>query len=371
MIIGCPKEIKPQEFRVGMTPMAALEAIAHGHSVIVETNAGEGSGFDDAQYRAVGATIIDTAEEVFAKADMIVKVKEPQAGERKMLREGQILFTYLHLAPDPAQTKDLLESGATCIAYETVTDRMGGLPLLAPMSEVAGRLAPQVGAWTLQKANGGRGTLMGGVPGVGPADVVVIGGGVVGTHAARIAAGMGASVTVLDRSLTRLRYLDDAFGSVFKTRYASAGNTAEMVMQADMVIGAVLIPGAAAPKLVKRADLAHMKPGAAIVDVAIDQGGCFETSKATTHQDPIYEVDGIMHYCVANMPGAVARTSTLALGNATLPFLLDLANKGWKRACAEDTHLKNGLNVHAGQLTYAAVGEALGMPHVSPDSVLA
>ena len=267
------------------------------------------------------------------------------------------MFTYLHLAPDPAQTNDLLASGATCIAYETVTDRAGGLPLLAPMSEVAGRLAPQVGAWTLQKANGGRGVLLGGVPGVGPAQVVVIGGGVVGTHAAKIAAGMGADVTVLDRSLPRLRYLDDAFGGTFKTRFASAGNTAELVMAADMVIGAVL--------------MSHMKPGAAIVDVAIDQGGCFETSKATTHEDPIYEVDGIMHYCVANMPGAVARTSTLALGNATLPFLLSLANKGWKKACADDAHLKNGLNVHAGKLTYAAVGEALGLETVDADSVLA
>ncbi|WP_299816741.1 alanine dehydrogenase [uncultured Jannaschia sp.] len=371
MLIGCPKEIKPQEFRVGMTPSAALEAIAHGHSVVVETKAGTGSGFEDAQYEAVGAKIVDTAEEVFATADMIVKVKEPQAVERARLREGQLLFTYLHLAPDPDQTHDLIASGATCIAYETVTDRNGGLPLLAPMSEVAGRLAPQVGAWTLQKANGGRGVLLGGVPGVGPAQVVVIGGGVVGTHAARIAAGMGASVTVLDRSLPRLRYLDDAFGSVFSTRYASAGNTAEMVMAADMVIGAVLIPGAAAPKLVKRDDLKHMKTGAAIVDVAIDQGGCFETSRATTHEDPIYEVDGVMHYCVANMPGAVARTSTLALGNATLPFLLALADKGWKRACADDPHLRAGLNVHAGQLTYRAVGEALGLDHVEPEKLVA
>ena len=371
MLIGCPKEIKPQEFRVGMTPSAALEAIAHGHSVVVETKAGAGSGFEDAQYEAVGAKIVDTAEEVFATADMIVKVKEPQAVERARLREGKLLFTYLHLAPDPEQTRDLIASGATCIAYETVTDRNGGLPLLAPMSEVAGRLAPQVGAWTLQKANGGRGVLLGGVPGVGPAQVVVIGGGVVGTHAARIAAGMGADVTVLDRSLPRLRYLDDAFGSVFKTRFASAGNTAEMVMAADMVIGAVLIPGAAAPKLVKRADLRHMKTGAAIVDVAIDQGGCFETSRATTHEDPIYEVDGVMHYCVANMPGAVARTSTLALGNATLPFLLALADKGWKLACAEDPHLRAGLNVHAGQLTYGAVGEALGLDHVEAEKLVA
>lgn len=370
MKIGCPKEIKPQEFRVGMTPNAAQEAIAHGHSVLIETNAGAGSGFDDADYVEAGATIIGTAEEVFATADMIVKVKEPQAIERKMLREGQLLFTYLHLAPDPDQTHDLLESGCTAIAYETVTDRNGGLPLLAPMSEVAGKLAPQVGAWTLQKANGGRGVLMGGVPGVGPAKVAVIGGGVVGTHAARVAAGMGADVTVLDRSLSRMRYLDDVFGGVFKTSYASAGNTAEIVALADMVIGAVLIPGAAAPKLVTREQLGTMKPGAAIVDVAIDQGGCFETSKATTHQDPIYDVDGIMHYCVANMPGAVARTSTIALGNATMPFLLALADKGWRQACADDEHLLNGLNVHAGQLTYYAVGKALGIDVVSPSLIV-
>lgn len=371
MKIGCPKEIKPQEFRVGMTPNAAYEAFNHGHEIMIETGAGVGAGFEDADYLAAGATIAATAEEIFAKADMIVKVKEPQAVERKMLREGQILFTYLHLAPDAAQTADLLASGATCIAYETVTDRMGGLPLLAPMSEVAGRLAPQVGAWTLQKANGGRGVLMGGVPGVGPARVVVIGGGVVGTHAARIAAGMGADVTVLDRSLPRLRYLDDVYGGVFKTSYASAGNTIELAREADMIIGAVLIPGAAAPKLISRAQLAELKPGAVLVDVAIDQGGCFETSKATTHHDPIYDVDGIMHYCVANMPGAVARTSTIALGNATMPFMLSLADKGWKKACADDPHLKAGLNVHAGQLTYAAVGEALGLDFISADQAIA
>ena len=371
MKIGCPTEIKPQEFRVGLTPSAAMEAVNNGHDVIVQTGAGIGAGFDDASYEAAGAKILDTAEEIFAAADMIVKVKEPQAGERKMLREGQLLFTYLHLAPDPEQTKDLLASGATCIAYETVTDRNGGLPLLAPMSEVAGRLAPQVGAWTLQKANGGRGVLMGGVPGVGPARVMVIGGGVVGTHAARIAAGMGADVTVLDRSLVRLRYLDDVYGGVFKTSYASAQNTIELAREADMIIGAVLIPGAAAPKLISRAQLSELKPGAALVDVAIDQGGCFETSKATTHHDPVYEVDGIMHYCVANMPGAVARTSTIALGNATMPFMLALANKGWKKACADDPHLKAGLNVHAGKLTYAAVGEALKMDFISADDAIA
>ena len=370
MKLGCPKEIKPQEFRVGMTPNAAAEAVLRGHSVVIEKGAGLGAGFADSDYEAAGATMLNTAAEIFATADMIVKVKEPQAAERKMLREGQLLFTYLHLAPDPEQTNDLLSSGATCIAYETVTDDRGGLPLLAPMSEVAGRLAPQVGAWTLQKANGGRGVLMGGVPGVSPAKVVVIGGGVVGTHAAKIAAGMGADVTVLDRSLPRLRYLDDVFGGSFKKGYASAGNTAELVQQADMVIGAVLIPGAAAPKLVSRAQLSEMKPGAALVDVAIDQGGCFETSKATTHQDPIYDVDGIMHYCVANMPGAVARTSTIALGNATMPFMLALADKGWKQACIDDPHLANGLNVHDGKLTYFAVGKALGIDVTSTSVIL-
>jgi|TARA_B110000908_G_scaffold172026_1_gene237171 alanine dehydrogenase len=370
MHIGCPTEIKPQEYRVGITPNAAREAVAHGHTVTMQTDAGIGAGFTDADYISAGAVIAETAKEIFATADMIVKVKEPQPVERKMLREGQVLFTYLHLAPDPEQTKDLLSSGCTAIAYETVTDAQGGLPLLAPMSEVAGRLAPQVGAWTLQKANGGRGVLMGGVPGVGPARVVVIGGGVVGTHAARIAAGMGADVTVLDRSLGRMRYLDDVFGGQFKTSYANAGNTMELARQADLIIGAVLIPGAAAPKLISRAQLSELKPGAALVDVAIDQGGCFETSRATTHQDPIYEIDGIMHYCVANMPGAVARTSTIALGNATLPFMLALADKGWRQACEDDPHLLAGLNVHAGQLTYFAVGKALGMDVLSPTLAL-
>ncbi|KIC14867.1 MULTISPECIES: alanine dehydrogenase [unclassified Leisingera] len=370
MKIGCPTEIKPQEFRVGMTPDAAREAVLRGHEVVIQQGAGLGAGFTDEDYVSAGAVILDTAEEIFATADMIVKVKEPQAVERKMLREGQLLFTYLHLAPDPAQTHDLLESGCTAIAYETVTDDRGGLPLLAPMSEVAGRLAPQVGSYTLQKANGGRGVLMGGVPGVAPAKVVVIGGGVVGTHAAKIAAGMGADVTILDRSLTRLKYLDDVFGRTFKNQYSTAGATAELVRDADMVIGAVLVPGAAAPKLVSRAQLSEMKPGAVLVDVAIDQGGCFETSKATTHADPIYEVDGIMHYCVANMPGAVARTSTQALGNATLPFMLNLANKGWRQACADDRHLLNGLNVHAGKLTYAAVGEALGLDCISAEDAI-
>jgi alanine dehydrogenase len=301
------------------------------------------------------------AEEVFARAELIVKVKEPQAGERARLRAGQVIFTYLHLAPDPEQTRELMASGVTAIAYETVTDAAGGLPLLAPMSEVAGKLAPQVGAWTLQKANGGRGVLLGGVPGVAPAKVVVIGGGVVGTHAARVAAGMGAEVVVLDLSLARLRHLDEVFGGVFRTRHASRAETEAAVGESDLVIGAVLIPGAAAPKVVRREQLAGMLPGAAVVDVAIDQGGCFETSRPTTHEDPVYEVDGVMHYCVANMPGAVARTSTIALGNATMPFMLALADKGWRRACEEDPHLLAGLNVHAGHLTYAAVGRALGI----------
>ena len=370
MLIGVPKEIKVHEYRIGMTPSAVRELIVHGHKVMVQKGGGAAIGLTDEMYKAVGAEIVEGPAEIFARADMIVKVKEPQAVERKRLREGQILFTYLHLAPDPEQTHDLLASGATCIAYETVTDRNGGLPLLAPMSEVAGRLAPQVGAWTLQKANGGRGVLLGGVPGVMPGKVLVIGGGVVGTHAAKIAAGMGADVTVLDRSIPRLRYLDDVFGGTFKNAYASEGNTIELARQADLIIGAVLIPGAAAPKLISRAQLKELKPGAALVDVAIDQGGCFETSHATTHQDPIYDVDGIMHYCVANMPGAVARTSTLALGNATMPFMIALADKGWKKACADDVHLLNGLNVHAGKLTYEAVGKALNLPTIAAADAL-
>ncbi|MBL6638501.1 MAG: alanine dehydrogenase [Planktomarina sp.] len=370
MKIGCVKEIKAQEFRVGLTPSATKEAILHGHTVYIEKSAGIGSGFEDDEYLNVGARIIDTADEIFQTCDMIVKVKEPQAQERKMLRSGQILFTYLHLAPDMPQTKDLLESGCTAIAYETVTDRRGGLPLLAPMSEVAGKLAPQVGSWTLQKANGGRGVLMGGVPGVSPAKVIVIGGGVVGTHAAKVSAGMGADVTVLDRSLERMRYLDDVFSASFKCEFSSSANIARLIQEADMVIGAVLIPGASAPKLISKSQLSSMKPGSVLVDVAIDQGGCFETSRATTHADPIYEVDGVVHYCVANMPGAVARTSTEALGNSTLPYMLELANKGWKRACSENPHLANGLNVHDGKVTYQAVADALGLPCVSLNSVL-
>ena len=367
MHIGCPKEIKPQEFRVGMTPALVQDLVARGHTVKIEAGAGLGAGFSDAAYEQAGAGLVKTAAEIFAQSEMIVKVKEPQAEERKMLREGQLLFTYLHLAPDADQTHDLLASGCTAIAYETVTDAAGGLPLLAPMSEVAGRLAPQMGAWTLQKANGGRGVLLGGVPGVAPGRVLVIGGGVVGTHAARIAAGMGADVTVLDRSLARLRYLDDKFGHLFRTGYSSPAVTAELATDADMIIGAVLIPGASAPKLISKDQLATLKPGAALVDVAIDQGGCFETSRATTHENPVYEVDGIMHYCVANMPGAVARTATLALNNATSPFVIALADKGWMQACADDPHLLNGLNIHAGQVTYAAVGEALGLPTAAPN----
>jgi len=370
MKIGCPTEIKPQEFRVGMTPNAAGEAVARGHQALVQKGAGLGAGFSDEDYTAAGAHIIDTAEEIFATADMIVKVKEPQAGERKMLREGQLLFTYLHLAPDPEQTHDLLASGCTAIAYETVTDDRGGLPLLAPMSEVAGRLAPQVGAWTLQKANGGRGVLMGGVPGVAPGKVVVIGGGVVGTHAARMAVGLGAEVTIFDRSIQRLRELDDLFEGRAKVLYSTVDVLEEHVLDADAVIGAVLIPGAAAPKLVTDAQIKKMRRGSVLVDVAIDQGGCFETSYATTHAKPTYRVHGVVHYCVANMPGGVARTSTFALNNATLPFTVQLANKGWKQACKDDAHLKEGLNVHDGKVAYKAVADALGYKYASADSLI-
>jgi alanine dehydrogenase len=366
MRIGCPKEIKTREYRVGLTPAAAREAVAHGHAVMIEQGAGLGAGFEDADYEAAGAWLVDGPGRIFEEAELIVKVKEPQAEERSRLSEGQVLFTYLHLAPDPEQTRDLMQSGVTAIAYETVTDDRGGLPLLAPMSEVAGRLSAQTGAWALQKEHGGRGTLMGGVPGVGPAEIAVLGGGMVGTNAARIAAGMGAEVTVLDISADRLRHLDDVFGTLFRTRYASKAAVAEMIARADMIVGAVLIPGAAAPKLVRREDLARMKPGAVLVDVAIDQGGCFETSRPTTHDDPIYVEDGIVHYCVANMPGAVPRTATIALGNATLRHVLALADKGWEQACRDDPHLLAGLNVHKGKLTNYAVGRALGIDVMSP-----
>ncbi len=371
MKIGCPTEIKPQEFRVGMTPDAVREARLHGHEVLVQSGAGVGAGFSDEDYTAAGARLVPDAASLYGEAEMIVKVKEPQPAERSMLRRGQLLFAYLHLAPDLTQTQDLLKAGITAIAYETVTDSRGGLPLLAPMSEVAGRLAPQVGSWTLQKANGGSGVLLGGVPGVSPGEVLIIGGGVVGAAAARVAVGMGATVTVLDRSLTRLSYLDDLFMGRLTTRYATAAAVSEQLTRADLVVGAVLVPGAAAPKLVSRAQLSTMKPGSALVDVAIDQGGCFETSRPTTHQDPIYEVDGVLHYCVGNMPGAVARTSARALGNATLPFMLALADKGWRQAIIDDAHLRAGLAVHDGQLTSPPVGEALGLPAISPDQLLA
>ena len=360
MIVGVPKEIKNHEYRVGLTPAAAKEFVANGHTVIVETNAGAAIGFDNAQYEAAGAEIVATAEIVFERAEMIVKVKEPQPNECKMLREGQTLYTYLHLAPDPVQTELLVESGATCIAYETVTDHFGGLPLLAPMSEVAGRMSIQAGAHHLEKAQGGSGTLLGGVPGVAPAKVLVVGGGVVGTNAAKMAVGMGADVTILDRSLPRLRQLDDIFRGTVKTVFSTVDAIEYYTSKADLVIGAVLIPGAAAPKLITKEHIANMKTGSVLVDVAIDQGGCFETSKATTHQEPTYVIDDVVHYCVANMPGGVARTSTMALNNATLPFGLALANKGPKRAMLEDKHLLNGLNVHKGKVTYKAVVDALG-----------
>jgi alanine dehydrogenase len=370
MLIGVPKEIKNHEYRVGMTPAAVREAIHHGHTVAVQTGAGAGIGCDDEAYRQAGAQIVPDAATVFARADMVVKVKEPQPEECRMLRKGQVLFTYLHLAPDPEQTELLLRSGVTAIAYETITDDRGGLPLLAPMSEVAGRMAIQVGAVALQKANGGRGVLLGGVPGVAPGKVTIIGGGVVGANAAKMAVGLGAEVTVLDRSLPRLRELDDIFLGRLRTEYASIDATELAVYEADLVVGAVLIPGAAAPKLIRKNQLARMKPGSVIVDVAIDQGGCFESSHATTHAEPTYVVDGVVHYCVANMPGAVARTSTFALNNATLPFTLALADKGWKKACADDGHLRAGLNVHAGMLTYEAVAKALGKPHTPATSVI-
>ena len=370
MLVGVPKEIKPQEYRVGLTPASVREHVAAGHDVIVESGAGEGIHADDATYEAAGARIVADAKAVFDAADMIVKVKEPQAVEWAMLRPDQILFTYLHLAPDPEQTKGLIASGATAVAYETVTDRFGGQPLLAPMSEVAGRLAIEAACVSLRRNSGGRGLLMGGVPGVAPARVVVIGGGVVGTHAARMAVGLGAEVTILDRSVPRLRVLDDMFDGRVRTVYSTSDALETEVIAADVVIGAVLVPGASAPKLVRRPLLKRMKPGSVVVDVAIDQGGCFETSRATTHDDPTYEVDGVIHYCVANMPGAVPMTSAAALNNATLPFGLALANKGLA-ALTDDPHLLAGLNVHRGQVTNRAVAESLGLPFVAPEAALA
>ncbi|QBY05962.1 alanine dehydrogenase [Thalassotalea sp. HSM 43] len=371
MIIGVPKEIKNHEYRVGMVPASVRELINHGHEVFVETNAGIGIGFTDQDYVEAGAEILTTAAEVFAKAEMIVKVKEPQAVERAMLREGQILFTYLHLAPDLPQTEDLVKSKAICIAYETVTDRTGGLPLLAPMSEVAGRMSIQAGAQALEKSNAGRGMLLGGVPGVEPAKVVVIGGGMVGNNAAQMAVGMGADVVILDRNINVLRKLDAQFGNKVKAIYSTADALEKHVLDADLVIGGVLIPGAAAPKLVTAEHIKNMKPGSAIVDVAIDQGGCIATSKATTHAEPTFIVDDVVHYCVANMPGAVPRTSTFALNNATLPFIINLANKGYKDALLSDDNFLNGLNVINGQVTVREVAENLGFDYVDPKQALA
>lgn len=371
MLIGIPKEIKNHEYRVGMTPESVSEAIRHGHQVVVETQAGVGIGASDEAYKQVGATILPTAADVFAQADIIVKVKEPQAVERAMLRKDQLLFTYLHLAPDPEQTKDLVESGATCIAYETITSNSGALPLLKPMSQVAGRMSVQAGAAALEKAQGGKGLLLGGVPGVKPAKVVVIGGGVVGVNAAEMAVGMQADVTILDKNPDTLEALNAHFGAKAKTVYSTQSALEEAVLAADLIVGAVLIPGAAAPKLVTREMISRMEAGTVLVDVAIDQGGCFETSKATTHAEPTYIVDDVVHYCVANMPGGVARTSTYALNNATLPFTLALANKGWKQALKDDTHLLNGLNVWDGKVTNEPVAQALGYEFVSPELALA
>jgi len=364
MLIGVPKEIKVHEYRVGLSSSSVRELSHHGHTIYVQAGAGLGIGIDDQAYQSAGATIIDSAEEVFAKAEMIVKVKEPQVNECKMLREGQLLFTYLHLAPDPEQTKGLIDSGCTAIAYETVTDSSGGLPLLAPMSEVAGRMSIQAGASALEKEKGGRGMLLGGVPGVLPAKVVVIGGGVSGTHSAQMAVGMGADVTIVERSLKRMRQLEEIFNGSVKTVYSTVDALEALLPSADLVVGAVLVPGAAAPKLINREMLRQMQDGAVVVDIAIDQGGCLETSRPTTHSDPTYIEEGVVHYCVANMPGAVARTSALALNNATLPFTLALAGKGWRKALADDPHLQNGLNIHAGNVTYEAVAKEQGLDYL-------
>ena len=370
MRVGVPKEIKNNEYRVGMTPPAVRELTARGHQVFVETNAGEGIGLHDEMYARAGAKILKSAEEVFATADMIVKVKEPQPAEIARLRPGQVLFTYLHLAPDPEQTRGLLKSGVIGIAYETVTDARGGLPLLAPMSEVAGRMSIQAGAHCLEIAQGGRGQLLGGVPGVPAAKVVVLGGGVVGTNAARMAMGLEAHVIVLDVSLNRLKELDEQFGSRMHTLYSTIDALEEQVMSADLVIGGVLLPGAAAPKLITRNMVSQMKKGSVIVDVAIDQGGCAETSHPTTHAEPTYVVDDVVHYCVANMPGAVARTSTFALNNATLPFTIALAEQGAEKAMQANRHLLAGLNVYKGTLTYKAVAEAQNLPFKSAESAV-
>jgi alanine dehydrogenase len=370
MLVGVPKEVKNHEYRVGLVPPSVRELVHHGHNVIVETNAGGGIGFTDDDYRQVGAEIVGTPAEVFAKAEMVVKVKEPQPQEYAQLREGQVLFTYLHLAPDLPQTQGLLDSGCIAIAYETVTNQRGGLPLLAPMSEVAGRMSVQVGAHCLEKEQGGSGMLLGGVPGVAAARVVIIGGGVSGTNAARMAMGMEAHVTVIDRSLDRLYELDLQFGPMLNTIYSTVDAIERNVVAADLVIGAVLVPGAAAPKLVTRDMVSQMRPGSVLVDIAIDQGGCLETSKPTSHAEPTYVEEGAVHYCVTNMPGAVARTSTFALNNATLPFTLALANKGHKQAMAEDRHLREGLNVMAGKVTYKAVADAHGLPFMPAEEAL-
>ena len=370
MLLGVPKEIKNHEYRVGMTPAAVHELADAGHRILVQRGAGRAIGLDDRMYARAGAEIVEQAEEVYARAETIVKVKEPQPQECRMLHAGQVLFTYLHLAPDPEQTRLLVASGCTAIAYETVTAPGGGLPLLAPMSEVAGRMSIQAAAHCLEKAQHGSGVLLGGVPGVAPGKVVVIGGGVVGTHAARMAVGLGADVTVFDRSLPRLRQLDELFQGRARILYSTGDALEEHVLAADAVIGAVLIPGAAAPKLVSEAQVRRMQRGSVLVDVAIDQGGCFETSRATTHAKPTYRVASVVHYCVANMPGGVARTSTFALGEATLPFIATLANKGWRQACRDDPHLLQGLNVHDGQVTYRAVADALGYDAVDPNRVL-
>lgn len=369
MLLAVPKEIKNHEYRVGLTPSSVNELVKRGHQVLVETNAGAAIDFTDAQYIAAGADIVLSAKEIFSRAEMIVKVKEPQEQECKMLREGQILYTYLHLAPDPAQTELLVKSGAICVAYETVTDNQGGLPLLAPMSEVAGRMSVQAGAHHLEKAQGGRGVLLGGVPGVAPAKVLVIGGGVVGDNAAAMAVGMGADVTILDRSISRLRELDAKYEGRARCVYSTNAAVEDYALEADLIVGAVLIPGAAAPRLLSRELIGRMQKGAVLVDVAIDQGGCFETSVATTHEQPTYVVDDVVHYCVANMPGGVARTATIALNNATLPYALALADDPIS-ALFRDRNLQNGLNVHKGKVTYKAVADALGYPYVAADEAL-
>lgn len=371
MRVGVPKEIKNHEYRVGLTPSSVRELRVHGHQVLVQAGAGSEIGLDDDQYRRAGATLAPSAEEVYAGADMIVKVKEPQPAECRLLREGQILYAYLHLAPDPAQTAALVNSGAVCVAYETITGPGGSLPLLAPMSEVAGRMAMQAGAVNLEKSRGGMGLLLAGVPGVPPAHVVILGAGVVGTNALQMAVGLGARVTIFDRNLDRLRHLDLVFGNRVETAYSTAYALDERIAGADVVVGGVLIPGALAPKLVTRQMVAGMKKGAVVVDVAIDQGGCFETSRATTHADPTFVVDGVIHYCVANMPGAVARTSTLALNNATIGHAIAIADKGWRQAAIDDPHLRAGLNVVHGQVTHEAVARSLGCAYVDAATLLA